>query len=269
MSGRLSRAATLEMVRSVLAADCACPESAFSEDSLLITEFEERPGRRRYPRPDKPLLIVTMGRGVVVSCHPSRCNHLRTILGDLPRDELFAAPVIAELTRLIAADRQVLIGPAMKYVCAPSSFRPPMGRDGLGIDVIEGEAIQELYQLPGFENALSYRPDHPRPDVAAAVAYRGRDIIGIAGASDDCDALWQIGIDVVPTARGTGIGRALVGRLTELAFARGRIPFYATAVANLRSQALSMSLGYTPAWVEIHAKDFPPAHIPATLPKAR
>ncbi len=38
------------------------------------------------------------------------------------------------------------------------------------------------------------------------------------------EALWQIGIDVVPGERAAGVGRALVGRLTDVAFRRGRVP---------------------------------------------
>src|SRR5215217_4161069 len=70
MINRVSRAATREVVRSVLAADCACPASAFVADGLFVIAAEERPGRRRYPQAAKPLGVVTMGRGVVVSCHP-------------------------------------------------------------------------------------------------------------------------------------------------------------------------------------------------------
>ena len=70
MIERSSRATTQDIVRTVLAADCACPASAFVEDGLLVTPAEERSGRRRYLMAAKPLGVVTMGRGVVVSCYP-------------------------------------------------------------------------------------------------------------------------------------------------------------------------------------------------------
>jgi hypothetical protein len=89
-----SRAATREVVRSVLAADCACPASAFVEDGLFVTTAEERPGRRRYPRSAKPLGVVTMGRGVVVSCHPTWIAWLQETLGNRSRETIFSAPTI-------------------------------------------------------------------------------------------------------------------------------------------------------------------------------
>ncbi len=255
MIERTSRATTLAAVRTVLAADCACPESAFVDDGLLVTRAEERTGRRRFPFPSRPLLVVTMGRGVVVAAHPARLAWLQATLGDRARDTIFSAQTIAELTQYVANDGQDLHGPTIKYLCVRESFRPAANPTGIAISAVEGEAVAGLYRYAGYENALSYRLDHPRPDVAAAVARHGADIIGMAGASADCDALWQIGVDVVSAARGSGVGRALVSRVTELAFGRDRIPYYSTATSNVRSSALATSLGYWPAWTELYAKD--------------
>ena len=259
MSEHASRAATREVVRSVLAADCACPASAFVEDGLFVTTAEERPGRRRYPRWAKPLGVVTMGRGVVVSCHPTWIAWLQETLGNRSRETIFSAPTITELARFVAQEGEVLLGPALSHVCAHEAFRPAVDPAGVIFSVVEGKDVFDLYQHFDYEDALSYEPDYPRPDVAAAVARRAGRIIGIAGMSADSDALWQIGIVVVAEERGAGIGRALVGRLTEYAFRRNRVPFYTADVGNVRSHALAASLGYWPAWVELFARERGPA----------
>lgn len=259
MTGLGSRAGTREAVRAVLAADCACPESAFVEDGLLVTAAEERPGRRRYPTAARPLGVITMGRGVVVSCHPAWIGPVRDLLKGRGRDQIFSAPTIAELSRFVAREGGTFLGPALSHACAPESFRPPTDPDGVAIEVFEGEDVISLYQYPGFEYALSYQPDHPRPDVAAAVARRAGEIVGIAGMSADCETLWQIGIAVIESERGAGIGRALVGRMASYAFQRGRVPFYTADIGNMRSLALAASLGYWPAWVELFARDPAPA----------
>jgi GNAT superfamily N-acetyltransferase len=257
MNMAASRASTLQIVRTVLAADCACQESALTEQGLTVTHAEERAGRRRFPPPGKPLYAVTMGAGVVVSTHPQRIAWLRATLGERPRDAIFSAATIGELARYVARDRQELCGPNATYVCAPDTFRSPAAPDGVTITLHEGDAVADLYRHEGFGHALAYRRNELRPDVAAAVASQAGMIVGIAAASADCDALWQIGIDVVPAARGAGIGRALVGRLTALIFDRGRIPYYATAVSNLRSASVALSLGYFPAWTDLYVKDLP------------
>src|SRR6185437_12634690 len=133
------------------------------------------------------------------------------------------------------------------------------------IHVIRGNAVPELYNFPGFRNALAYRVDSPRPDVLAAVATIESDVVGIAGASADCDAMWQIGVDVVPDERGRGIGRAVVSRLTQEVLAEGRLPYYSAFVANVASHGVASAVGFWPVWVEVYARDLPtgsrPTHI--------
>ncbi|HEU0115584.1 MAG TPA: GNAT family N-acetyltransferase [Thermomicrobiales bacterium] len=245
-----SRAETLRIVRGALATDCACSEAALAADGVLVTAAEARPGQRRFSPPAKPLLIVTMGAGVVASCHSSRIAWLRALLDNAGRDAIFAAPIVAELANAVARDGQTLRGPDLKLVCASPMFRPAAEPAGVAISLVEKPAVADLYDEDGFENALSRRLD-----VAAAVAQRGTEIVGIAGASADCDVMWQIGVDVVPVARGIGVGKALVSRLTAHIFAAGRVPYYSAAVANIRSLALATGLGYWPAWTELHVTE--------------
>jgi GNAT superfamily N-acetyltransferase len=255
MSRPHDRASTIQAARRVLAADLACPESALVEEGVCVTPFELRPGRRGFPPPAKPMVILTMGAGVVVSCHPERVDWLRATLGGRSRDEIFSVSTMLELAAYVARDGQTLRGRANVFLCSPETFRAPVEPATAAIELIVGADVTRLYRHEGFGNALSYRPDHPRPDVAAVVASREGVVLGIAGMSADSEVMWQIGIDVVPSARGAGLGRALVGRLTELAFRQGKIPYYSAAVSNIRSNALAVSLGYWPAWSEMYARD--------------
>ncbi len=249
------RRAVLPAIRAVLAANCACAERDFVGEGVVVTRAEERPGRLRFPFPTMPLLAVTMGAGVVVSCHPERAAWLRANLGQHRRDAVFAAATIGQLARYIEPDGQYLAGPDLKYACSSGEFRPAAVPRGSEVTLVEGDAIAGLYRYRGFETALSYWPGGARPDVLATVATRGGEVVGIAGASADGETLWQIGVEVVAAARGGGIGRALVGRLTEGILGRGRIPYYSTAVSNIRSRAVALSLGYWPAWTELYARD--------------
>jgi GNAT superfamily N-acetyltransferase len=250
-----TRRAVSAAIRATLAASDACEERDFLADGLVIARAAERAGRLRFPIPSRPFQAVTLGAGVVVSCDPRRFAWVRAHLGPLGRDAIFAAPTIGLLARYLARSRQDLVGPVLRYACARDDLRPAPTPAGVTITLIEQEAIGNLYRQPGFHNALSYRADNPRPDMLATVAHRAGEIVGIAGVSADSDALWQIGIDVVPTARGRGIGRALVSHLTAATFAAGRIPFYTTTVANLPSRQLARSLGYWPAWTDLYAQD--------------
>lgn len=243
----------LDIVRRTLAVDCACDERAFVEDGVTVVPFEEREGRRRFLLRAKPLTIVTMDTGVVVSCNEERVGWLRESLACLCRDDVFSAATIARLVQYVEPDGQSMSGPELKYVCTAADLRQLDPPDGIAIAIHENREIARLYQHTGFPNALTYRLDTPRPDVLATVATWGEQVVGIAGASADSDALWQIGIDVLPSFRERGIGHALVSRLAREVFRAGRVPYYSTAPSNVPSLALAHSVGFWPAWTELRA----------------
>jgi hypothetical protein len=248
-------------VRAVLARDLACDEADLLADGVRIVPAEERPGRRRFPRGPQVLMIVTMGDGVVVSCDAARLAWARAELGHLDRNQLFTAALTARIAARVAADGQMLAGPDLRFVCDDEHLRPAPAPDGVEIEVVDGLAVADLYRHHGFRHALSYLTGSPRPDMLAALARADGaaasatdGIVGVAGASADCDEMWQIGVDVVAGQRGRGIGRAVVGRLTAEVLARGRLPYYSTVVSNLRSSRLALGLGYRLAWVELYAR---------------
>jgi GNAT superfamily N-acetyltransferase len=242
-------------IAATLAAQCACNEADFAASGVVVTEASERAGRLRFPVPTKPLLVATLGAGVVISCHPSRVAWARNHLAGLDRDALFGAALIARLARYVGRDGQELVGPILRYACSRDSLRIAPVPDGVAVTLVNRSELPALYRYTGFAHALSYRRDHPRPDMVAAVARRGAAVVGIAAASADSDLLWQIGVEVVAAERGRGIGRAIVGRLTEAVLDRGRVPYYSTTVANLRSRALALGSGYWPAWTDLYARD--------------
>jgi GNAT superfamily N-acetyltransferase len=240
--------------RQTLAADLACNEACLERDGTFVVEAREVAGRRQFPLRANPFVIATMGRGAVISCGAERLAWAREHLGGCSRDELFAAPTLARIAALLEQDRQYLAGPDLKFLCAADSLRAIPAPDSIAIELITRERMPEIYAQPGFDNALGYRLDSPRPDMLAAVAWRDRAPIGMAGASADNDQLWQIGVDVRPDYRGRGVGKAIVSRLTEAILAAGRVPYYSTLVSNLHSSSLALSAGYWLAWTEIYAR---------------
>jgi hypothetical protein len=241
-------------VRAVLAADLACAEADLLADEVRVVLAEERPGRRRFPRGPRVLVAVTIGAGAVVSCDGSRLAWARAELGRLDRNQLFTASTIARIAAFVEPDGQMLAGPDLKLVCGEGDLRAAEPPDGVEIAVVDGLAVAGLYRHDGFRHALSYLTGTPRPDVLAAVARVGGEVVGVAGASADCDEMWQIGVDVLAAERGRGIGRAIVGRLTAEVLARRRLPYYSTTVSNLRSSRLALGLGYRLAWIELYAR---------------
>ena len=73
----------------------------------------------------------------------------------------------------------------------------------------------------------------------------------MAGASADSPQLWQLGVNVLPEMRGRGIGAALIARLKNAVIARGKLPYYGTAVSHIASQRVAVKAGFLPAWAEL------------------
>ena len=258
MTDNSDRRGVRQAIRRALSASCACAESALEDEHVVVTEARELPGRMRFPSPSKPLLVATMGAGVVISAHADRVAWLRSGPGHLHRDAIFSATVIAKLERYVGRDGQRLAGPNLKYACSGNDLRPAIAPEGVEVTLVEGDAVTELYRYGGFGEALSYRLNGPRPDVMAAVARRAGEVAGIAGASADSDELWQVGVEVAAAARGGGVGGALVRRLTEGILRAGKVPYYTATVSNIRSRAVAISAGYWPAWTELYALDRAP-----------
>jgi GNAT superfamily N-acetyltransferase len=241
-------------VRAILACDLACDEDDLLTEGTRVVVAESRPGRRRFPREARVLMIATMGAGTVISCDPSRLDWARTELGHLGRDQLFAAAMAAPISAHLEHDRQFLAGPDLKFVCTEQNLHAAATPPGVQLEIVEGSKVAGLYAHRGFRNALSYATDSIRPDRVAAVARIDGTVVDVAGASEDCERMWQIGVDVVREHRRRGLGRALVSRLTREVLSRDRLPYYTTAVSNLGSSGLALGLGYRLAWVELYAR---------------
>ena len=106
-----------------------------------------------------------------------------------------------------------------------------------------------MYQFEGFHGALGYDLNHLRPDVLVTLAKKDNHIVGMAGASNDCAKMWQVGIDIISDYRKHGLAAYLVNRLTIEILDRGYIPYYGTTTSNIASQRVAGRSGYFLAWV--------------------
>ena len=122
-----------------------------------------------------------------------------------------------------------------EYFLPEPSKQPLPVPDHLQIRLLYEDELLQLYPDKRFPMALGYTRTEPKKDVIAAVGYLGSEIVGVAGASDDCETMWQVGIDVLPTFRGRGYARALVDTLTREIMRLGKVPFYCTAWSNIAS----------------------------------
>ena len=251
----MNRYTAVEIVRKTLAADYACQPSDWLNDAVIVVEAREMAGRRTYPVRPKEFVITTMGRGAVICCSADRLAWAREELGQRSKDELFSIPTFALINAYVAQDNQKLSGPALRYLCADETFCAAPVPEGITLELFERDRMVEAYQFPDFHHAVNYRLDYHCPDMVAVAAWHEGRVIGMAGASADSEELWQVGVNVLPEYQGTGVGKAVVSRVTEATLDHGKTPFYATLVANLASSNTALSVGYWLAWTDVYVKD--------------
>jgi GNAT superfamily N-acetyltransferase len=245
----------LRALRKILAADFSCDEKDFDKEGVTFCLSRELEEARRFPLPEKFLAVVTMGRGVVVSCSAERLQWARTSLKSFSPEALFYALAIARMEEYVARDRQTMFGPELKYICARDSFHPCHFDGEVEVDMIQQESIKQLCGKNLFPNALGRRYNTQRPRLIGCSAKHDGVTVGLAIASADSNSMWQIGVDVLPGYRNRGIGKALVSRLTEELFRMKKLPYYSTGISNIWSRRTAISVGYRPAWIEIFSKE--------------
>ncbi|WP_291580211.1 GNAT family N-acetyltransferase [Clostridium sp. UBA6640] len=225
----------LGIVRKQLAIDMNCNSEDFGKDGIVFCETKSNEGRRMFDRQSPFLEIATMGKGIVVSADNDILAKVKPLLENRTREDIFAIPFI--------------FGHSLYYIPDCNRIKKLPLPDGFDLYIKKGEEIHQLYKISGFENAIQYDINHPRPDVIAIYAMYGNKIAAMAGASADSNLMWQIGIDVLPKFRNNGLATRLVSNLAIMIMERGIVPYYGTASSNIASQSVAYRSGFIPAWM--------------------
>ena len=252
------------------AKDMMCDKNDFLKNKITVvsmTEDEKSQNRgNKKSIPSKLFCnLVYFGTGLVCTVDSKIYEKVKNLLeNDLDKNELyrsFEPDFIYKLNEvLFPFERKIN---CMANFCLPSNFffEPKIAQNDIQIKNFSykffyDKEIALLYEEKGFDNALDYgscllEDEKKRKDKIAVVAYIDNKIAGIAACTDDCDSMWQIGVDVLPEFRRKNIASFLVNKLSHKIFEKGKIPYYCTAWSNISSRNTAIKAGFTPAWVEI------------------
>ena len=252
------------------AKDMMCDKNDFLKNKITVismTEDEKSQNRgNKKSIPSKLFCnLVYFGTGLVCTVDSKIYDKVKNLLeNDLDKNELyrsFEPDFIYKLNEvLFPFERKIN---CMANFCLPSKnfFEQKIAQNDIQIKNFSykffyDKEIALLYEEKGFDNALDYgscllEDEKKRKDKIAVVAYIDNKIAGIAACTDDCDSMWQIGVDVLPEFRRKNIASFLVNHLAHKTFEKGKIPYYCTAWSNISSRNTAIKAGFTPAWVEI------------------
>ena len=239
----------LKIAMEQSAKDLCCGAEDFLKQENVFVISESSPEARKYLTLPFSCQMVSYGNNVVASTSRELQGTLEDYLSRTDASHAFETPGIHILSDSLSHYGQ-------KICFMAEYFLPDMGRLApldcrYEMRILEKGSFTDLYK-PEWSNALCEKRSHL--DVLAVGAYDDERLIGLAGCSADCEAMWQIGIDVLPEYRRQGVASALTSRLAIEILRRGKVPFYCAAWCNVRSVRNAIKCGFYPAWVEMTAK---------------
>lgn len=245
----LSNREILQTALRQSAVDLGCrPEDFLAAEPRVVVSRENKDARRYLELPFD-CNLVSYGSNIVASVRPELREAVHAYLAHRPAYRCFETPRLHALEEALKPYRLRICFMAEYFLPdAANLHAPPCDYE---IRLLGPADFKTLYQ-PEWSNALCEK--RKELDVLGAGAYDHGRLIGLAGCSADCAAMWQIGIDVLPAYRRQGIAAALTGRLALEILGRGKVPFYCAAWSNLPSVRCAIGCGFRPAWVELTAK---------------
>lgn len=253
--------------------DMMCDKSDFLKTGFTVVSMDDdEKSRSRGHKKSIPYKLfcnlLYFGTGLVCTVDSKIYDEVKKLLeSELYSNKLYKM----ELFRVFEPDfiyrlNEILIPFGKKINCMANFCLP--AKDFLDFSVLSvkldnfeykfffDKEIAFLYNEKGFDNALDYgscllEDYSKRKDKIAIAAYIDNKIAGVAACTDDCDSMWQIGVDVLPEFRGKNIASFLVNKLSHKIFEKGKVPYYCSAWSNIASRNTAIKAGFKPAWVEI------------------
>ena len=231
---------------------CAEPDDFEKSENVVVTSYESDCARRYLKLPFS-CQLVSYGNNVMASVSPEFREITEKYINKYPVEHLFETPHLHALNDALQEKGQKICFMAEYFLPDVDILRERVveGTDPYELRLLTQRDFADLY-LPEWSNALCEK--RKELDVLGVGAYDGDKLVGLAGCSADCDTMWQIGIDVLPSYRRQGIASALTSHLAIEILNRGKVPFYCAAWCNVGSVRNAIKSGFRPAWVEMTAK---------------
>ncbi len=190
---------------------------------------------------DPPLLAARCSRGAIVTARLDWLEPLRRLVTGMHPDLLFSTFGGYELARVTLPDglgvwgpSWYLFGDASTWAVEPDPRVQRLSRAEL--DAVDGQRFWHCFQ--------------PEAHAGFGVIEDG-ELVALAGVLERGRGVEEVGMDVMPNARGRGLGRAVVGAAGADILSRGRTVLATTAGFNVPSARTLRSVGLVYAFSEM------------------
>ncbi len=237
----------IAMAQSAVDLGCSPLDFEKAENVIVISRKEER--ARKYLTLPFDCNLVSYGNNVVASVREDLTETVEKYLSRFRTEHCFETPNMHVLNDELQKQGMRICFMAEYFLPKPELVKERYCQ--FPLRVLGPEEFADLYR-PEWGNALC--KDRKHLDMLGTGAYDNGRLVALAGASADCEGMWQIGVDVLPDYRRQGLACALTSRLALEILERGKVPFYCAAWCNVKSVRNAVKSGFRPAWVEMTAK---------------
>lgn len=239
----------LQVAMQQSAIDMGCDKEDYKKTENVVVISRKNPECRRYLELPFYCNLVSYGNNIVASVDSEIREIVEDYISSYAIEHCFETPNLHVLNDALQKH-------GMRICFMAEYFLPDLDflerRDcGFSLKVLVQEDFEKLY-TEEWSNALC--ENRKQLDVLGVGAYDRDKLIGLAACSADCDTMWQIGVDVLPSYRRRGVAAALTSRLALEILERGKVPFYCAAWSNVKSVRNAIKSGFRPAWVDVTAK---------------
>ncbi len=249
MSTMMTNREMLAIAMRQSAEDIGCRPDDFMSADNVVVPFYMGPDARRYLKMPITCNLVSYGNNVVAAVTDEVSDVVTEFIGRYGFYRCFETPNMHWLNERLAERGHKICFMAEYYLADVS--RIPDISCAYETRILQQPDFEELY-LPEWGHALC--EERKQLDVLGVGAYDDGKLVGLAACSADCEDMWQIGIDVLPSYRRQGIASCLTAMLTKEILKHGKVPFYCSAWSNIPSVRNAVKSGFIPAWVEMSVK---------------
>lgn len=239
------------MEQSAIDFNCSVDYFFKNKDRVVISKLNK--GSKKCYKKRLFCGLAYYGKGVVATVDESIRGFMEKFLNKHPGFRAFDTPQLVLLNKELEKYGKTVCFIAECFL--PDVEKQVLINKDIEVKILCENEIPSLYEDDRFHMALTYNNDGEKKDVLAVVGYIDGEIAGIAAVSNDCENMWQVGIDVLPEFRKQGVAKTLTKILTDEVIKREKVPYYCTAWSNIASKNNAISCGYKTTWVEIGAID--------------
>lgn len=239
----------LEIAMKQSAVESGCDFIDFLNNKNKVVLSRKHPKARKYLELPFYCDLTSYGNCIVASVNEELKEVVGEYIGKYPVEHCFETPNMLVLQeKLKPFDLNICF--MAEYFLPDTNILKPI-ECGYELKILNSDEFSGLYREE-FSNAISGR--QKESDRLVVAAYDNGKVIGMAGCSEDCESMWQIGVDVLPEYRQQGIATAVTSTLAVEILKRGKVPFYCVAWSNIKSVKNAIKSGFRPAWVQLTAK---------------